>query len=50
MANLLWIVVAILVVLWLLGLAAFHIGTIIWAVLVIAVILAVLNLVTGGRL
>lgn len=50
MANLLWAIVAILVILWFLGLVGFHIGSLIWAVLVIAVVLAVLNLLTGRRL
>lgn len=50
MGNLLWILVVILIIAWLLGLGGvFHMAaTLIWIVLVIAVILAVVAFLTGG--
>lgn len=50
MANLLWILVVILVIAWLLGMGGiFHLAaSIIWIVLVIAIILAVVAFLTGG--
>jgi hypothetical protein len=50
--NLLWVLVAILIIAWLLGLGGvFHMAaSLIWIVLVVAIILAVLAFVTGGRL
>jgi hypothetical protein len=46
----LWTIAVILVVLWLLGFFAFHIGGgLIHALLVIAVIVVIVNLVTGRR-
>jgi hypothetical protein len=52
MGNLLWILVAILIVAWLLGLGGvFHLAaTLIWVILVIAIVLAVLAFMTGGFL
>jgi hypothetical protein len=52
MGNLLWVLVAILIIAWLLGLGGiFHLAaTIIWVILVIAVILAVVAFLTGGYL
>lgn len=52
MGNLLWILVAILVIAWLLGLGGvFHLAaTLIWVILVIAIVLAVLAFLTGGYL
>jgi uncharacterized membrane protein YtjA (UPF0391 family) len=49
MLNLLWVLVAILIIAWLLGLGGvFHLAaTFIWIILVIAIVLAVLALVTG---
>jgi uncharacterized membrane protein YtjA (UPF0391 family) len=49
-ANLLWILVVILVIAWLLGMGGvFHFAaTLIWIVLVIAIILAVVAFLTGG--
>jgi hypothetical protein len=47
MAGLLWALIAILVVFWLLGFLVFHLGSIIHLVLVIAVIMLVVNLLTG---
>jgi hypothetical protein len=52
MANLLWILVVILVLAWLLGMGGvFHLAaTIIWIILVIAIIVAVIAFLTGGYL
>jgi hypothetical protein len=45
----LWILVAILIILWLLG-WGFHIaGNLVHALLVIALLIAIVNLVTGRR-
>jgi hypothetical protein len=49
LANILWIVIVALVVLWLLGLVAGIGGQLIHALLVIAVIVVVYNLLTGRR-
>ncbi|HZT97169.1 MAG TPA: lmo0937 family membrane protein [Chloroflexota bacterium] len=48
MANLLWIVVAILLIFWLLGLTAFHLGTIVWLLLVLAIVAAIISVFSGG--
>jgi len=46
----LWTLVAILLVLWLLGFFAFHVGgAFIHALLVIAVIVVIFNLISGRR-
>lgn len=52
MGNLLWVLVVILVIAWLLGMGGiFHLAaSLIWIVLVIAVILAVVAFLTGGYL
>ena len=52
MANLLWILVVILVIAWLLGLGGvFHLAaSIIWIVLVIAIVIAIVAFLTGGYL
>ncbi len=52
MGNLLWILVVILIIAWLLGLGGiFHLAvSLIWIILVIAVILAVVAFLTGGYL
>jgi hypothetical protein len=47
--SLLWAVVIIFLVLWLLGLTTFHLGSLVWLFLVIAVIVLVFNLITGSR-
>lgn len=47
--GLIWTVVVILSVLWLLGFAVFHIGTLIHVLLVLAVIAIVYNLLVGRR-
>ena len=49
MANLLWLIVVVLVVLWLLGFAFKIGGGIIHLLLVIAVIVVIYRLVTGRR-
>jgi hypothetical protein len=46
-AGLLWTIIVILVVLWLLGWLAFHVGGLIHILIVIALILIVVNLLTG---
>lgn len=50
MANLIWVLVAILIIAWLLGLGGiFHAAaSIIWIILVIAIVLAVVAFLTGG--
>lgn len=48
MGGILWTIIVILIVLWLLGFLAFHIGGgLIHLLLVIAVILIIVNLLTG---
>jgi hypothetical protein len=47
--DLLFVVAAILVVLWVLGLAVFNLGSIIYILLVIAVIVIVVRLLSGRR-
>ena len=47
MAGLIWGIIVVLFVLWLLGFAVIHLGSIIHLLLVIAVILLIYNLVTG---
>ena len=48
MANMLWTIVVVLFVLWLLGFALHVGGSLIHLILVIAVILIVVNLITGS--
>jgi uncharacterized membrane protein YtjA (UPF0391 family) len=50
MGNLLWVLVAILIIAWLLGLGGvFHAAaSLIWIILVVAIILAVVAFLTGG--
>jgi hypothetical protein len=52
MANLLWVLVVILILAWLLGLGGvFHFAaSLIWIILVIAIIIAVVAFLTGGYL
>ena len=47
--DLLFVVAAILVVLWLLGFVFFNLGTFIWILLVIAIIIIVVRLASGRR-
>jgi uncharacterized membrane protein YtjA (UPF0391 family) len=50
MSNLLWVVVAILIIAWVLGLGGvFHAAaSLLWIILVVAIIVAVISLLTGG--
>jgi hypothetical protein len=52
MANLLWVLVVILIIAWLLGLGGvLHFAlSLIWIILVIAIIIAVVAFLTGGYL
>ena len=52
MGNLLWVLVAILIIAWLLGLGGvFHAAaSLIWIILVVAIVLAILAFLTGGYL
>jgi hypothetical protein len=52
MVSLLWILVAILIIAWLLGLGGlFHLAaSLIWIILIIAIVLAVVAFLTGGYL
>lgn len=52
MGNLLWILVVILIIAWLLGLGGiFHAAaSLIWIILIIAIIIAVIAFLTGGYL
>lgn len=43
------IIAAVLVVLWLLGFFAFHIGSVIHLLLVVALVVIVINFITGRR-
>ncbi len=45
----LWTIIVILLILWLLGLVAFHVGALIHLLLVIAVIVLIFQLVSGRR-
>jgi hypothetical protein len=47
MAGLLWAIIVILFIFWLLGFTLWHLGAIIHIVIVIAVILLIVNLLTG---
>jgi hypothetical protein len=50
MGNLLWVIIVVLVILWLLGFFAVHIGgNLIHILLVIALILLIYRLATGRR-
>jgi len=52
MGSLLWVLVAILIIAWILGLGGiFHLAaSLIWIILVIAIVLAVVAFLTGGFL
>ena len=47
--DFLFVVAAILVVLWLLGFVFFNLGAIIWVLLVVAVIIILFRLLSGRR-
>jgi hypothetical protein len=46
-AGLLWTIIVILFIFWILGWAVWHLGAIIHIVIVVAVILLIINLLTG---
>ena len=48
--DFLFVVAAILIILWLLGFVFFNLGTIIWVLLVIAIIIIVVRLLSGRRI
>jgi hypothetical protein len=48
--DLLFVVAAILVILWLVGFVFLQLGTIIWVLLVIAVIIILFRLLSGRRI
>jgi hypothetical protein len=45
----LWTIIVVLLVLWLLGFAVFHAGSLIHLILVVALVVLVINLLTGRR-
>ncbi len=47
MAGLLWAIIVVLAIFWLLGFTVFHLGAIIHLVIVVALVLLVINLLTG---
>jgi len=47
--DLLFVVAAILIILWLFGFVFFNLGTIIWVLLVVAVIIILVRLLSGRR-
>jgi hypothetical protein len=49
LAGILWTIVVVLVVLWLLGWLAFHVGGLIHLLLLIALIVLLYNLFVGSR-
>jgi hypothetical protein len=49
MMSLLWVVFVVLIVLWLLGFTVVHLGSIVWALLVVAAIVLLFNLFNGSR-
>jgi len=48
--DFLFVVAAILIILWLLGFVFFNLGTIIWVLLVIAIIIILVRLISGRRI
>jgi len=48
--DFLFVVAAILIILWLLGFVFFSLGTIIWVLLVVALIIIVVRLLSGRRI
>jgi hypothetical protein len=48
--DLLFVVAAILIILWLLGFVFLNLGTIIWVLLVIAIIIILVRLISGRRI
>jgi hypothetical protein len=47
--DLLFVVAAVLIILWLLGFVFFNLGAIIWVLLVVAVIIILFRLLSGRR-
>lgn len=47
MGGLLWAIIVILAIFWLLGFTVFHLGAIIHLAIVVALVLLVVNLLTG---
>ena len=48
MGGLLWVIIVVLIIFWLLGFAAFHIGGgLIHILIVVAIILVIYNLISG---
>ncbi len=47
--KMLWAIIVVLLVLWLLGFAVFHAGALIHLILVVALVILVINLLTGRR-
>jgi hypothetical protein len=45
----LWTIIVVLLVLWLLGFTIFHVGSLIHLLLVVALVVLVINLLTGRR-
>jgi hypothetical protein len=46
-AGLLWTIIVILFIFWILGWAVWHLGAIIHIVIVVAIVLLIINLLTG---
>jgi len=49
MAGLLWTIVVVLFILWLIGFALHFAGNLIYILLVVALVIAIFNLLTGRR-
>jgi hypothetical protein len=47
LGGVIWAIIVILFIIWLLGLLAFHLGSLIHIILVVVVILIIVNLLTG---
>ena len=47
--EMLWTIIVVLLILWLLGFAVFHAGSLIHLILVVALVVLVINLLTGRR-
>ncbi|HEY3026482.1 MAG TPA: lmo0937 family membrane protein [Pyrinomonadaceae bacterium] len=45
----LWTIIVVLLILWLLGFTVFHAGSLIHLILVVALVVLVINLLTGRR-
>lgn len=45
----LWTIIVVLLILWLLGFAVFNVGSLIHLLLVVALVVIVINLLTGRR-